>query len=392
VGRSAGAVPGRGGAVIVLGESVHRPWDPSLEAYATLCATHVTAALADLRQLSEERRRRQDLVELDAAKSAFFTNLSHELRTPLTLISGPVQEALAVTEDPVQRRRLELVERNTHRLARMVDAMLDFGRIEAGGLAPNLERVDVSALVTGLAESFRAAVERAGLAFSHACGDGLVAELDRDMVERIVLNLLANAVKYTPEGSVALTVRGVDEDVEIAVSDTGIGIHPGDVERAFARFERLPAVAGARSHEGAGIGLAIVRELTELMGGTVTLASDVGQGSTFTVRLPTRPPAPARGAAGASSTMTPRRVDDFLREVQTWQQPTDSVPTRHASSAVPASRSCRPRVVVAEDNSDLRTYLGEVLGDDYDVELVPDGRQPSRRPAGSRLTSCSVTS
>ena len=324
VGRTAGAVRGRGAAVIVLGESVHRPWDPSLEAYATLCATHVAAALADLRQLSEERRRRQDLVELDAAKSAFFTNLSHELRTPLTLISGPVQEALAVTEDPVQRRRLELVERNTHRLARMVDAMLDFGRIEAGGLAPNLERVDVSALVTGLAESFRAAVERAGLAFSHDCGDGLVAELDRDMVERIVLNLLANAVKYTPEGSVALTVRGVDDDVEIAVSDTGVGIHADDVERAFARFERLPAVAGARSHEGAGIGLAIVRELTELMGGTVTLTSDVGQGSTFTVRLPTRPPAPARGAAGASSTMTPRRVDDFLREVQTWQQPAGS--------------------------------------------------------------------
>ncbi len=374
VGRTAGAVRGRGAAVIVLGESVHRPWDPSLEAYATLCATHVAAALADLRQLSEERRRRQDLVELDAAKSAFFTNLSHELRTPLTLISGPVQEALAVTEDPVQRRRLELVERNTHRLARMVDAMLDFGRIEAGGLAPHLERVDVSALVTGLAESFRAAVERAGLAFSHDCADGLVAELDRDMVERIVLNLLANAVKYTPEGSVALTVRGVDDDVEIAVSDTGVGIHPDDVERAFARFERLPAVAGARSHEGAGIGLAIVRELTELMGGTVTLTSDVGQGSTFTVRLPTRPPAPARGAAGASSTMTPRRVDDFLREVQTWQQPVGPAEGRHAASAVPASRSCRPRVVVAEDNADLRTYLGEVLGDDYDVELVPDGQ------------------
>ena len=390
VGRTAGAVPGRGAAVIMLGESVHRPWDPSLEAYATLCATHVTAALADLRQLSEERRRRQDLVELDAAKSAFFTNLSHELRTPLTLISGPVQEALAVTEDPVQRRRLELVERNTHRLARMVDAMLDFGRIEAGGLAPNLERVDVSALVTGLAESFRAAVERAGLAFSHDCADGLVAELDRDMVEGIVLNLLTNAVKYTPEGAVALTVRGVDDDVEIAVSDTGVGIHPDDAERAFARFERLPAVAGARSHEGAGIGLAIVRELTELMGGTVTLASDVGQGSTFTVRLPTRPPAPARGAAGASPPMTPRRVDDFLREVQTWQQPTDSVPTRHASSAVPASRSCRPRVVVAEDNTDLRTYLGEVLGDAYDVELVPDGRaalEAARREAPDLVLS-----
>ena len=374
VGRTAGAVRGRGAAVIVLGESVHRPWDASLEAYATLCATHVAAALADLGQLSEERRRRQDLVELDAAKSAFFTNLSHELRTPLTLIAGPVQEVLATTDDPDQRRRLELVERNTHRLARMVDAMLDFGRIEAGGLAPHLVEVDVSVLATGLAESFRAAVERAGLAFTHDCGTGIEAQLDRDMVERIVLNLLANAVKYTPEGSVALTVRDVGDDVEIAVSDTGVGIHPDDVERAFARFERLPAVAGARSHEGAGIGLAIVRELTELMGGAVTLTSDVGQGSTFTVRLPVRPPETARGATGASSTMTPRRVDDFLREVQTWEQPVGDRPARQAPSAEPSLRSCRPRVIVAEDNADLRAYLADVLGGDYDVELVPDGR------------------
>ncbi len=202
VGGTAGAAGGRGAAVIVLGESVHRPWDPSLESYATLCATHVAAALADVRQLAEERRRRQDLVELDAAKSAFFTNLSHELRTPLTLIAGPVQEALTVADDPGQRQRLELVERNTHRLARMVDAMLDFGRIEAGGLAPRVEDLDVSGLTAGLAESFRPAVERAGLAFDHDCGAGVEARLDRDMLERIVLNLLANAVKYTPEGSV----------------------------------------------------------------------------------------------------------------------------------------------------------------------------------------------
>ncbi len=135
--------------------------------------------------------------------------------------------------------------------------------------------------------------------------------------------------------------------------DTGVGIHADDVERAFARFERLPAAAGARSHEGAGIGLAMVQQLTELMGGTVTLTSEVGRGSTFTVRLPRRPTAPAPGAAGASSTMTPRRVDDFLREVQTWQQPT--APGSAPDERGPASRSGRPRVVVAEDNADLRT-------------------------------------
>ena len=372
---SAGPARGRGAAVIVLGESVHRRWDPSMEAYATLCATHVGAVLADVSRLADERRSRQALVELDAAKSAFFTNLSHELRTPLTLIAGPVHEALEVAQEPHQRERLELVERNTHRLARMVDAMLDFGRIEAGGLAPRLRVVDISALTAGLAETFRPALERAGLAFWHDCGDGIEAHLDPDMLERIVLNLLANAMKYTPEGSVGLRVRRADDVVEIAVTDTGVGIHPDDVDRAFARFERLPAPAGARSHEGAGIGLAMVQQLTELMGGEVTVTSEVGHGSTFTVRLPAGPPAvtPSADEPSASSAMTPRQVDDVLREVQTWQQGSSQTGLGAPRGAGPWHAE-RPRVVVAEDNDDLRSYLGQVLADDYDIELVPDGR------------------
>jgi len=375
VGMPAATARGRGTAVIVLGESVHRRWDRSLEAYATLCATHVAAALGDVRQLDEERLRGQALVELDAAKSTFFTNLSHELRTPLTLIAGPVQEALAVEDDARQRERLELVERNTHRLARMVDAMLDFGRIETGGLAPHGEQLDVSQLAKGLAESFRPAVERAGLTFEHDCGSGIQAELDRDMLERIVLNLLTNAVKYTPHGAVRLAVRLVGDQVELSVSDTGVGIHPDDVAKAFARFERLPSPSGARSHEGAGIGLAMVQQLTELMGGAVTLTSEPGRGSTFTVRLPAQPAQPVDPASSSpSSAMTRRGVEDFLHEMQTWHQHSGATP---AILGVPrpaeTSESGRPRLVVAEDNADLRTYLGQVLGDEYDVELVPDG-------------------
>ncbi len=368
---TAGSARGRGAAVIVLGESVHRQWDAPLEAYATLCAAHVAAVLNDVSRLADERRHRQALVELDAAKSAFFTNLSHELRTPLTLIAGPVAEALGAAQDPHQHELLELVERNIHRLTRMLDAMLDFGRIEAGGLAPRLQVVDVSALGAGLAETIRPALERAGLGFRHDCGAGIEARLDPDLVERIVLNLLTNAVKYTPHGSVGLRVRLVDGIVEIEVTDTGVGIHPEDVDRAFARFERLPAPDGARSHEGAGIGLAMVQQLTELMGGEVTVTSEVGQGSTFTVRLPAGAPA-ARADEAGPSVMPPRHVEDFLREVRTWQgvpAPAGAGAPRDAEPWHPD----RPRLVVAEDNSDLRGYLARVLADDYDVELVPDG-------------------
>ena len=203
-GGAAGPARGRGAAVIVLGESVHRPWDPSLEAYATLCATHVAAALADVRAARRgaspppgPRRARRGQERLLHQPQPRAAHPAHPHRRPGA--GGPRRRPTT----PRQRQRLELVERNTKRLARMVDAMLDFGRIEAGGLAPRLEDVDVSTgSPQGLAESFRPAVERAGLAFSHDCGDGVEARLDRDMLERIVLNLLANAVKYTPEGSV----------------------------------------------------------------------------------------------------------------------------------------------------------------------------------------------
>ena len=358
---------GRATAVLLLGESVGRPWDGSLEAYAALCAGHVAGALTGVRELSEERRQHQALLELDEAKSAFFTNISHELRTPLTLMAGPVQDALAAEADPVQRRRLELVERGTHRLTRMVDAMLDFGRMEAGHLAPAPAPVDVAELTRALAESFRPAIERAGLGFAHSGDEATVdAVLDRDMYERIVLNLLSNALKYTPSGSVRLTLAVTDRELAVTVADTGVGIASRDLERVFARFERLPVTDGARSSEGAGIGLAMVRQLSELMGGSVAVESEVGRGSTFTVRVPLHVEAP--GGGGVPS-VTPRRVDDFLRETRLWEADASAEPPR--TDPRPGSR---PRLVVAEDNPDLRSYLGDVLGDLYDVELVADGR------------------
>lgn len=369
----------RAAAVIVLGESLTRPWDASLEAYATLCTTHVATALADLDRLAEERRQRQALLELDEARSAFFTNLSHELRTPLTLIGAPLTEAIHLEVDPHQRRRLELVDRGAHRLTRLVDAMLDVGRMEAGGIEPSPTPVDVGELTRGLAESFRPAAERAGLHFEHDCADGIRTLVDRDMYERVVLNLLSNAVKYTPQGSVRLTLRAFDGDLEVAVRDSGIGIAAEDVDRAFERFGRLPARPGARSHEGAGLGLAMVRQLTELMGGTVAVCSEVDRGSTFTVRLPAPALAPsddASGAAVAPSGVTPRRVQDVLREVDEWGAPASRVDGRAPRAVrehVVAGAARRPRVVVAEDNADLRSYLGDVLGDLYDVELVEDG-------------------
>ena len=366
----------RSAAVIVLGESLTRPWDSPLEAYATLCTTHVATALADLDRLADERRQREVLLALDEAKSAFFTNLSHELRTPLTLIGAPLAEAIRHEVDPGQRRRLELVERSAHRLTRLVDAMLDFGRMEAGAIEPAPAAVDLTDVTRGLAESFRPAAERVGLRFEVDCADGIRTVLDRDMFERVVLNLLTNAVKYTPEGSVGLTLRTDDDGVEVAVRDSGIGIAADDVDRAFERFGRLPSRPGARSHEGAGLGLAMVKQLTELMGGSVTVCSELDRGSTFTVRLPTARPGSEPGARDTGlSGLTPRRVDDVLREVDAWvgsEGVEGPAPLAGREPVVP-DEARRPRVLIAEDNGDLRSYLGDVLADLYDVELVADG-------------------
>ena len=361
----------RPAAALVLGESVRRPWDPSLEAYATLCVTHLAAALTAVEDLTEERAQRRALAALDEAKSAFLTTVSHELRTPLTLITGPVQELLGAVETPEHRARLELVHRSTARLERMVDALLDFGRIEAGGLVARPEPVDAAELTRSLAESFRPAVERAGLTFTHECLELTEpAWLDVDMYERIVLNLLSNAVKYTRDGSVHLGLRETEDHLELSVQDTGVGIAEQDVERAFARFERLPSWDGARSREGAGIGLAMVEQLTTLMGGTVELRSKVGTGSTFTVRLPHQDMSGARTDDAAPS-ITPRRVDDFLREARLWEDAEDPLTTGDPGLRDPGSS--RPRVLVAEDDTDLRRYLGQVLADLYDVEVVDDG-------------------
>ena len=346
-----------------------RPWDDGLRSYVALCATHVAGALAGVGRLDEERRRSEALTALDQAKSEFFTTVSHELRTPLTLISGPAQDALAAESRPEQRRRLELVERHTQRLTRLVDALLDFGRMESGRMEPDAVPVDLAQVTRGLAESFRPAAERAGLTFVVRCPDlpGPVV-VDREMYERVVLNLLSNALKYTPEGSVRVTLRARDDRVEVAVRDTGVGIAPDDVDRAFERFERLPVRPGARSREGAGIGLALVRQLTHLMGGTVAVTSRLGRGSTFTVTLPLDGPPGARSRGVPS--VTPEHVDDVLREVDDWVGPA-TIEARTTDAARSTAR--RPRILVAEDNADLRRYLGDVLGEDYDVELVADG-------------------
>ncbi|MDV3220274.1 ATP-binding protein [Intrasporangium sp.] len=373
-------------AVLVIGRSAHRRWDPALATYLALCITHLGTALSGIRELDSERQRAETLEALDIAKSAFFTNISHELRTPLTLISGPLAEAVAdrsLTAD--QRERLELAQRNAVRLARMVDAMLDFGRMAASKVQPQVEPLDVTRQTRAMADSFAGAFRRAGLEFVAECPQtDRPAHLDRDMYERIVLNLLSNALKYTPAGRVTLRLEPGPDGFTVSVTDTGIGIRKRDIPRVFQRFEQLPRPGKARSHEGAGIGLAMVKQLTELMGGTVEVESALGRGSTFTIRLPWGEP-PTVPVGGHS--ITPRHVDAFLAETEGWDLPYAAEPApeqKVPEEVAEAPTGDRPRLLIAEDNSDMRTYLRSALSGDYDVEVVPDGTAALKRCLVSR--------
>ncbi len=357
---------GRVTHVLLLGQPSALPDDGLLTDYYALVADVSGAALLSHGEFVAQRRRVSEMAALDRAKSAFFAGVSHELRTPLALISAPVQDVLE--RDPglseATRKALALVQSNVNRLTRMVEAMLDFSRMEAGRLVPHAEQVDVAGQMRALATEFAPAFARAGLDFVVDVPDLTTKPLlDRDFLERIVSNLLSNALKFTPNGQVTLQLAEDEDDhYAIIVTDTGIGVALEDLDRIFARFERLPPQPGARSSSGAGIGLAMVRQLARLLDGEVTVESAVGRGTTFTVRLPFQP---SRPGAVTGQSVTPRRVTSFLDEIDTWMEP-------DRPHTVPA-RTAVARLVVAEDDPELAKFLADCLSDDYEVALVRDG-------------------
>ncbi|GGZ92476.1 histidine kinase [Streptomyces subrutilus] len=364
-------LPAAGGdrsrGVLVLGVSPYLPLDDSLRGFLNLAADHLGAAVADAEAQAAQLLRTERLAELDRAKTRFFTSVSHELRTPLTLIAGPAQDSLADRQHPLpaaQRRRVEIIERNAGRLRRLVDTLLDFSRIQDGRLEPEFAAVDLGALTRGIAQSFAPAMQRAGLRFTVDCpAETGAVRADPELWERIVLNLLSNALKFTREGEVRLSLVPTDETVELRVEDTGIGIAEDELPHVFERF-RQARTDGARSHEGSGIGLALVRELAALHDGEARATSRPGRGTTLTVRIPAvRPPAAQPRAAVRSA------AGDYVAEALQWSAP----PTPARSAAAPPPAAGAGTVLVAEDNADLRAYLTSLLEPFYAVELASDG-------------------
>jgi PAS domain S-box-containing protein len=300
-------------------------------------------------------------------KGEFLANISHELRTPLTLVASPLESLLAGDAGVLPRAaslQIERAHRNTLRLVGMVNDLLDFSRLEAGKQLVVLEQTDVAQLVGLIVNDAEplAAARGLSLEFESQLTDPELS-LDRGMFEKVLMNLLGNALKFTPRGgSVRVLLRSLGGEFELSVADTGIGVDVSDHERIFERFQQADASA-TRRYGGTGLGLALVKEFSELMGGSVGLESQLGKGSRFFVRLP-RQMGSARAAAG------PARTTERFAWSSVEPTPGDTLPPD-----LERNDEQLPRVLLVEDNAEMRNYLRQLLAGRYRVTAVASGRE-----------------
>lgn len=376
-------VPARGGApaVLVAGLNPMRALTEGYRSFLALVASQIAASIGNAQAYEEQRRRAESLAEIDRTKTTFFSNVSHELRTPLTLILGPIEALLRGPLAPDDRRQLETAQRNALRLLKLVNTMLDFARIQAARVETVFEPTDLGAYTADLASTFRSAIEAAGLRLVIDCpAQPAPVHVDRGQWEKIVLNLLSNAFKFTLAGEIAVSLAWLGDSVELRVRDTGTGIPAEELPKIFDRFHRVAGARG-RTHEGTGIGLALAKELVALHGGTLAVESEAGRGSTFVVRVPVgndRAQAAARSGEAlqgiAPSAAPPSHAKPFLDEARLWLA--NVAPEQARAPSTSEGAAGQPEagtVLIADDNPDMRQYLQDILGKLWNVTAVADG-------------------
>lgn len=351
---------------LVVGLNPYRPYAEPYRGFIQLLAGQISASLNSARAFEAERKRAAALAEIDRAKTEFFSNVSHEFRTPLTLMLGPLEEELRLRH--VGNERIETAHRNALRLLKLVNSLLDFSRSEAGRLQATYTPTDLGSFTRELASSFESLIAKAGLVYRIDCPP-LPADtwIDREMWEKIIFNLLSNAFKFTFSGEIVISARAHAESVEVVVSDTGTGIPAEALPRLFERFHRVQG-ARSRSYEGTGIGLALVQQLVRLHGGDIRVESTEGKGTRFTLTL-------RKGSAHLPPERLSReivlsppsnRAAAFVEEASRWIP--EALPPA-PEVATPSST----RILLIDDNADMRDYVQRLLAPHYTVATATDG-------------------
>ena len=363
---------------LVAGFNPYRLPDEKYIGFCSLVMDQILSGFADVHILEEERKRAAALAEIDRAKTAFFSNISHEFRTPLTLLLGPIEDAMQNPAiDASHKAQLDIAYRNALRMQKLVNTLLEFSRIEAERVDGKFNRVDICKYTEDLASTFRSAIEKAGMELNIFCSN-TEAEVyvDVEMWEKIVLNLLSNAFKYTNKGRIDVKVLVADSQVQLSVSDTGIGIAADQLDKIFDRFHRVENIQG-RSQEGTGIGLAMVKELVKIHKGNITVISRPGTGSTFTVTIPTGKAHLDGGRieendAGAGVS---KQADAFLQEALKWLPEAPPYPVAINN----AGNTPLYKVLLADDNADMREYVQRLLAHQFHVITAVNGKEAFRK-------------
>jgi signal transduction histidine kinase/DNA-binding response OmpR family regulator len=362
-------------AILFAALNPYRKFDEGFRNFVQLIGDQISLHVNNAIAYEEERKRAEALEALDKAKTAFFSNISHEFRTPITLMLGPLEELLNKSKkfDDTEIQSIEAAHRNTMRLLRLVNTLLDFSRIESGRQRAVYSPVDLASYTSELASNFRSVIEKAGLKFIVETEKiDLPVYIDKQMWEKIVFNLLSNAFKYTLNGSISIKVAAQSDAAVLQIVDTGIGIPEEELPLMFERFHRVQHSSG-RTYEGTGIGLSLIKEFVKLHGGTIGVTSKLGEGSTFTVIIPLgKNHLPPSNIAENGDMYEDVVSSVFIEEASTLLE-TDNTKSTFKSNSPDNNIPNVARVLVVDDNSDMRDHIRHVLSSKFNVTTAIHG-------------------
>ncbi|HRH59396.1 MAG TPA: PAS domain S-box protein, partial [Chitinophagaceae bacterium] len=359
-------------AVISAALNPYRKFDDTYRQFCELIGERVSLEVNKMLALEEERKRAEALAEIDKAKTVFFSNISHEFRTPLTLMLSPLEELLKQRQSNLtkeEKQNIETAHRNSLRLLKLVNALLDFSRLESGRQQAAFSLTDIAALTKNLAANFRSVIEKAGLQLEvHTDENMLPVYADKQMWEKIVFNLLSNAFKYTLKGKITVEVSSEKNFAVLKVKDTGVGIPEKELPLMFERFHRVPQGA-ARTYEGTGIGLSLTKELVQMHGGSIAVESKLNEGSTFIIKIPF-----------GKEHLLPKHImadekdsDDTAADIYIEEAETLFEINEDDKAPVTAENKNLPYILVADDNADMREHIGSLLSKQFNIITAKNG-------------------